>query len=105
MFGGGGISAAQGYVRPQWGVDAGIRYEFLKDKTAAISLNVNDIFKTRKYSAYSESKYFIQDAWRRRDAQMLRLNFSWRFGKFDASLFKRKDTKAESNINMDNANF
>jgi outer membrane receptor protein involved in Fe transport len=104
MFGG-GISAAQGYVRPQYGVDAGIRFEFLKDKTAAISLNVNDIFKTRKYSAYSESEFFTQDSWRRRDAQLVRLNFSWRFGKFDAALFKRKDTKADSNVNMENANF
>ncbi|MFL5810097.1 MAG: outer membrane beta-barrel family protein, partial [Flavisolibacter sp.] len=105
MFGGGGISAAQGYVRPQWGVDAGLRFEFLKDKTAAISLNVNDIFRTRKYSAYSASQYFTQDSERRRDPQMARLNFSWRFGKFDAALFKRKDTKADSNVNMENANF
>ena len=105
MFGGGGVSAAQGYVRPQYGVDAGIRFEFLKDKTAAISLNVSDIFRTRKYSAYSSSDYFTQDSWRRRDPQMARLNFSWRFGKFDAALFKRKDTKADSNVNMENANF
>src|SRR5437868_10487741 len=102
MFGGGGVSAAQGYVRPQYGVDAGLRFEFLKDKTASISLNVSDIFRTRKYSAYSESEFFIQDAERRRDPQMLRLNFNWRFGKFDASLFKRKDTKGEGNVNLDN---
>jgi outer membrane receptor protein involved in Fe transport len=105
MFGGGGISAAQGYVRAQYGIDAGVRFDFLKEKRAAISVNMNDIFRTRKYDSHSESQYFIQDAQRRRDAQMVRVNFSWRFGKFDANLFKRKDTKADSNVNMENANF
>ncbi|MFL5739058.1 MAG: outer membrane beta-barrel protein [Flavisolibacter sp.] len=101
MFGGGGASAAQGFIRPSYGVDAGLRFEFLKEKKASISLNVNDIFRTRKYDSHSESPYFIQDSWRRRDAQVARLNFSWRFGKFDANLFKRKDTKAENNVNLE----
>jgi len=105
MFGGGALSAAQGYIRPNYGVDAAIRFEFLKDKKASISLNVNDIFKTRKYDSYTETAFFIQDSQRWRDAQMFRLNFNWRFGKFDANLFKRKDTKAEGNLNMDTGNF
>jgi outer membrane receptor protein involved in Fe transport len=104
MFGG-GMSASQGFIRPNYGVDAAIRFEFLKEKRASISLNVNDILRTRKYDAYTASSFFIQNAERRRDAQVLRLNFSWRFGKFDASLFKRKDTKAENNVNMDTGNF
>jgi hypothetical protein len=41
-------------------------------------------------ASHSESIYFIQDNERRRDPQVLRLNFSWRFGKFDVSLFKRE---------------
>lgn len=105
MFGGGGISAAQGYVRPMYGFDAGIRYEFLKEKRASLSLNVNDIFRTRKYDAHSESEYFRQDAERIRDQQVFRLNFNFRFGKFDANLFKRKATKGGDNVNMENTNF
>ena len=105
MFGGGGISAAQGYVRPMYGVDAGIRFEFLKEKRASINLNVNDIFRTRKYDAHSESQYFTQDSERIRDQQVFRLNFNWRFGKFDANLFKRKATKGGDNVNMENTNF
>ncbi len=65
---------------------------------------MNDIFRTKKYDAHSESAFFIQDVVRRRDAQILRLNFNWRFGKFDASLFKRKNTKAESDVNMEGVN-
>jgi len=103
MFGGSN-TASQGYIRPNYGVDAAIRFEFLKEKRASLSLNVNDIFKTKKYDAHSESQYFVQDIQRRRDAQIFRLNFNWRFGKFDASLFKRKNTKADSNVDMGNMN-
>jgi hypothetical protein len=39
---------------------------------------------------------FIQDNWRRRDPQLVRVNFSYRFGKFDVSLFRRKNTRQES---------
>ena len=101
MFGGGG-SAAQGFIRPNYGVDAAIRFEFLKAKTASLSLNVNDIFKTRKYDAHTESVFFRQDIIRRRDPQILRLNFNWRFGKMDVNLFKRKNTRSEE---VDNVNF
>ena len=95
------MSASQGFIRPNFGVDAAIRFDFLKENRASLSLNINDIFRTRLYKAYTESSFFIQDSERRRDPQVFRLNFNWRFGKFDASLFKRKDTKAENNINMD----
>jgi hypothetical protein len=60
---------------------------------------MNDIFRTRRQDVHSESAYFIQDSFRRRDAQVLRINFNWRFGKFDPNLFKRKNTKAEQNAN------
>ena len=104
MFGGGGATASQGYIRPNYGVDAAIRFEFLKNKTASLSLNVNDIFKTRRYNAHSASGFFVQDIYRVRDQQVFRLNFNFRFGKFDAALFKRKNTNADSNIDMGNVN-
>lgn len=96
MFGG-PASASQGYVRPNYGVDIALRYEFLKNRTAALSLNMNDIFRTRRQDIHSESAFFIQDVFRRRDPQVLRINFNWRFGKFDPNLFKRKNTRAEQN--------
>jgi outer membrane receptor protein involved in Fe transport len=102
MFGGGGGSAAQGYIRDNYGIDAALRFEFLKNKVASLSLNVNDIFRTRKFDSHTEQVGLVQDAWRRRDAQVFRLNFNYRFGKFDANLFKRKNTKAEGNLQMDN---
>jgi len=93
----GQATTAQGYVRANYSVDAGLRFEFLKNKAASLSLNINDIFRTRRQSVYSASPYFTQDVFRRRDPQVFRLNFSWRFGKFDANLFKRKNQKNQDN--------
>jgi len=92
-FFGGPTGAAQGYINPNYGVDIALRKEFMKDKRIAVTLSVNDILKTRKYDAHSENSVFIQDITRRRDWQIVRLNLSYRFGKFDVSLFKRKNNK------------
>jgi len=106
--GGGGwfgqSTSAQGYVKPVYYVDAAIRYNFLKENRASLSINMNDIFRTNVSEVHSSSPYFIQDVFRRRDPQILRLNFSWRFGKFDASLFKRKSNKNQENGGMDDMN-
>ena len=96
MFGGGGNTpTAQGYIRPYYGVDIAIRKDFMKNNVASFTLQVNDIFRTRVNSTHSESEFFEQDVYRRRDPQVLRLNFSWRFGKVDVSLFKRKNIRSE----------
>lgn len=106
--GGGGMfgqsSSAQGYVRPVYFVDAGMRYTFMKDNRASLSINMNDIFRTRVSDVHSESPFFIQDVFRRRDPQVARLNFSWRFGKFDANLFKRKSNKGDGGDGGENMN-
>lgn len=100
-FFGGASGASQGYIKPNYGVDIAVRKEFMKDKRAAITLSVNDLLKTRKYAAYSENSFFVQDMWRRRDWQVVRLNFSYRFGKFDVSLFKRKNNRNVGDGNDD----
>jgi outer membrane receptor protein involved in Fe transport len=89
------LSASQGYVRPNYGVDIAFRYDFLKEKRASLTLNFSDIFRTRRNDVYSESTFFVQNTFRRRDPQFVRLNFNWRFGKFDMSLFKRKNMKGD----------
>jgi hypothetical protein len=93
-WGGGPSSSAQGYTIPVWYVDFSIRKEFWERK-ASLTFNVQDIFRSRKTGNHSETSEFVQDSWRRRDPQLARLTFSYRFGKFDTSLFKRKNTRAE----------
>lgn len=101
MFGGPQVGA-QGYIKPNYGVDIAIKKDFLKNKAASLTLQMNDIFRTKLFATHSESVYFVQDNERRRDPQVLRLNFSYRFGKIDASLFKKKNMKGEMD-SMQNA--
>lgn len=89
------LSASQGFIRPNYGVDFAVRYDFLKEKRASLTLNFSDVFRTRRSDVFSESAFFVQNAFRRRDPQFFRLNFNWRFGKFDVSLFKRKNMRGE----------
>jgi hypothetical protein len=62
---------------------------------------VNDIFRTKKFGSHTEAfdsngnLILLQDTERQRDPQVVRLNFNLRFGKFDATLFKRKNTREE----------
>ncbi|MEO6639462.1 MAG: TonB-dependent receptor [Ginsengibacter sp.] len=100
FFGGGDLANANGYTDPVYGFDLALKKDFLKDKTASLSLSMNDIFRTKVYRTHSESYfsktvYTIQDNNRRRDPQQVRLSFNWRFGKFDVGLFKRKNMKGE----------
>lgn len=96
------LPGAQGYIKPNYGVDIAIRKDFMKNNAASLTLQMSDIFKTKLYASHAESSFLIYDTQRRRDWQVLRLNFSWRFGKMDATLFKRKNLRGEMD-NMQNA--
>ena len=89
-------SSSQGYIKPTYGFDMALKKTFLKNDAASVTLSVNDIFRTRKSEQYSYSEYFVQNYSRLRDPQMFRINFAYRFGKIDMSLFKRKNTKQDS---------
>ena len=95
FMGGGSSGNAQGYTMPNYDVDASLKYDFIKNKAASITLSVRDIFRTDYTETYISTPLFNQNSLRRRDAQFFRLNFAYRFGKFDASLFKRKNMRSE----------
>jgi outer membrane receptor protein involved in Fe transport len=95
-WGGGNLSTANGYSEPIYGFDAALKKDFLQDKSLSVSASINDIFRTRITKVHSESSlsdkiFSVQDIERQRDPQRVRLNLSWRFGKADVSLFKRKN--------------
>lgn len=101
FFGGPGLGSAQGYSFPFYSFDLAIRkdWQWKGGNTASVTLSMNDIFRTALFKTYSASTgtvAFDQITERRRDPQILRLNFSYRFGKLDADLFKRKNTKADN---------
>lgn len=95
--GGGGpwnvaLNTVQGYVEPVYGFDFSLKKDFLKDKKLSVSVSIRDAFRTRVNRVHSSSPFFEQDTFRRRDPQLVRMNVSWRFGKTDSSLFKRKNS-------------
>jgi hypothetical protein len=96
--GGGGMwggtdNTVQGYVEPTYGLDLSVKKEFGKNKNMTLTLSMQDVLRTRVQFTHSETDIFIQDTFKRRDWQLLRFNFGWKFGKVDSALFKRKNMK------------
>ncbi len=107
-WGGGPSTSAQGYIYPRYSFDAALRKEWTwkGGNSASVTLGINDFARTQRYKTFSESQvspteYFTQLSNRRRDPQVVRLNFNYRFGKFDANLFKRKNTKSDNSGGTD----
>lgn len=86
---------AQGYSLPTGGVDGSLKYDFMKNKAASLTFTISDIFATRRSDVYINSQYSTQHSLRYRDPQFFRLQFNYRFGKVDVSLFKRKNNREE----------
>ncbi len=85
-------SASQGYIASFWAVDAALSKSFLKNDAASVSVSIADIFRSRWSDQYSiQEGLFNQQYDRIRDPQLVKVNFTYRFGKMDVSLFKRKN--------------
>ena len=99
-FGGNQAAGSNGFVNPNYGIDMSVRKDIIKNKNGqgykgSITLSVNDVLRTRIYDATTSSDFFVQNLRRRRDPQIFRLQFNYRFGKADTSLFRRKNMKGE----------
>ena len=104
-------TSAQGFIYPRYSFDAAVRKEWTLQHGNVLSatVSINDFARTQLYKTYSEShfsstEYFTQIAERRRDPQVVRINLNYRFGKFDASLFKRKNTRRSDSGSSDMMN-
>lgn len=82
---------AQGKRKAMYGIDGGAKYEF-KSKMASLSLNVRDIFNTRKWGMVTADGNTIVDFQRYQQGTMGNLTFSYRFGK---TTFMKKTKKPE----------
>lgn len=96
-FGGGTIATAQGYINPRYAFDIALRRDWTwkGGNSASLTVSMNDFLRTQLYSTYSESEFLKQVSERRRDPQVLRVNFTYRFGKFDVNLLKRKSNNRD----------
>ena len=105
--GGGGITpSASGYVIPTYTLDAAIKKEFLKNNKASITFNVRDVFATAvngtnviATDAMGDPLYY-QTTNRKRDPRYFSINFSYRFGQTDLSIFKRKNNDIQTSPDM-----
>ncbi|CAN5688268.1 outer membrane beta-barrel family protein [soil metagenome] len=84
----------QGSFKGMSGVDAGLRQELWKGK-ASLSLNVNDIFNTRKFMIHNIGDGFISDMTRTRESRVAMLTFAYRFG--SAEYNSRKKNQRNQN--------
>ncbi|HEY8897920.1 MAG TPA: outer membrane beta-barrel family protein [Niastella sp.] len=78
----------QGKRKEMYGIDLGLRKEFLKNK-ATFTFNVNDVFNSRKRGTINDTENFYQDSYRRWDVRSFRATFTYKFGKADFQLFKK----------------
>ena len=69
----------------------------LKNKALSISLGINDILNTDRNLSYTSTAFSEQENYRKRASRELRLNATWRFGKMDTNLFKRKNSRPKDN--------
>lgn len=102
--GGGGFmmipSSSQGTIKGFSTVDVAVRKDFLKNKAASLTLSLSDVFNTRQYELNQVTPAFTQDYIRKRESRILKLNFSYRFGKFDTALFKKKKSQNNNDMQM-----
>ena len=80
----------QGKNMEQYSFDLGIRKEFLKDKKAALTFNMSDIFWTNKRGSILDTEYFYQSS-SRKNVRTFRVTFSYKFGSADFQLFNRNE--------------
>jgi len=80
----------QGKNKSQFVSDFALRKEFLKNRAAALSISVNDIFNTRRYGSIYDTQQFYQDSYSRWSVRTFRVTFSYKFGDSDFNLFKKR---------------
>lgn len=86
---------AQGKRKAMYGLDAGAKYDI--NKKSSLSLNVRDVFSTRKWQMTTGGAYSITDFSRSMQGTMANLTFSYRFGKTDFGFKKSKKSDEQNN--------
>lgn len=92
----------QGKNKAEFVVDFAIRKEFLKQKAAALTLSINDVFNTNISGQIFDTENFFQDSYRRWRVRTYRLTFTYRFGNRDFQLFGKENNRRNGNGDGDN---
>jgi iron complex outermembrane receptor protein len=79
----------QGIMKEMWNVDAAIKFDLFKSR-AAFTLNITDIFDTRRFAIYSFDQFFYGDIYRKRESRIFTVQFTWKFGDMNGQNNNRK---------------
>ena len=86
---------AQGRSLGMYGLDAALKLDVLKNKAGSVSLNMRDIFNSRRWGQTTETEFFLQESGRRMRGQLANLTFSYRFGQQDFGQRKKNNTREQ----------
>jgi outer membrane receptor protein involved in Fe transport len=86
---------AQGRRNENFGMDAGAKYDF-KNKKSSLSLNIRDVFNSRRWTMTTNTNTTELDFSRRMQGTMANLTYSYRFGKTLFNNTKKKPSQQES---------
>lgn len=91
-FGNRNLGTAQGYIAPRYEFDAAIKkdWKWGDGNTLSLTASIDDIFATGDYESYSKTAITEENSWRFRSPRTVQFTLSYRFGKIDKALFKRK---------------
>lgn len=94
---------AQGKRNAMYGMDAGGKYDF-RDKKSSLSLNIRDVFGSRKWSMTTTGNTSTIDFSRQMQGTMTNLTYSYRFGKTSFG-FKKAKKQDDQNGRPDEESF
>jgi len=77
----GPIALPQGKIDPMYGVNIGARRD-LFNRRATVSVNVSDVFNTRRFKILTDDAVFSQTRRFNRESRIATVAFTWRFGGF-----------------------
>jgi outer membrane receptor protein involved in Fe transport len=77
----GPIALPQGKIDPMYGVNIGARRD-LFNRRATVSVNVSDVFNTRRFKIQTDDTVFSQTRRFNRESRIATVAFTWRFGGF-----------------------
>jgi iron complex outermembrane receptor protein len=80
----------QGHSLERYSLDLTVRKEF--SKRFFMTASANNILDSRGWGNYYATPYFEQESFRSWGTREFRVNATWRFGKQDTSLFRKRST-------------
>ncbi|MGF7230012.1 outer membrane beta-barrel protein [Arachidicoccus sp.] len=102
-FGFNDLGTSQGYIAPNYQVDAAVKkdWKWKGGNTLSLTASIHDIFATDYHKTYSQTPFMIQNTSRFNSPRTVNLTLSYRFGQIDKSLFKRKVQPSGSDSGTD----